>query len=125
MCAYDLFARSLRGSTANAGGLDFEPTIFLGNATVSVLVALTGILLPIALSFALLDAGFHYPPLQAFAAGAALSSTSLGTTFFVLQAASKGDASVNLIKTRIGTILVAVAIIDDGERIASVHIFTS
>ncbi|EJD52857.1 Sodium/hydrogen exchanger [Auricularia subglabra TFB-10046 SS5] len=95
------------------GGLEFEASLFLKNAALSLAVALTGILLPIALSFALFGAGFGYPMLQAFAAGASLSSTSLGTTFFVLQATATRDPSKSLIKTRIGTVLVAAALIDD------------
>lgn len=87
--------------------------MFLRNAALSLAVALTGILLPIALTFALFGAGFGYPMLQAFAAGASLSSTSLGTTFFVLQATGTRDSSKSLIKTRIGTVLVAAALIDD------------
>ncbi|KZV87981.1 Sodium/hydrogen exchanger [Exidia glandulosa HHB12029] len=107
------------------GGLDFEPALFLGNALISILVAFTGITMPIALSSALLGAGFSYPSLEAFAAGAALSSTSLGTTFFVLQATSKGDKTLNLVKTRIGTILVAAALIDDVVGLIMLSVLSS
>ena len=108
---------------------------------------MTGIATPIALSFALLDAGFGYKPLEAFAAGAALSSTSLGTTLAALNGVTKStvlpvskpsllDSShtatpcstpedtspiahapprkqVALQQSRIGTILISAAIIDD------------
>ncbi len=116
---------------------------------------MTGIGLPIALSFALLNAGFGYRSLEAFAAGAALSSTSLGTTLAALNSVTKScsatekmtyrtpgstrasaDASTPLANTslgsengnaltpthppepslqqsRIGTVLISAAIIDD------------
>ena len=46
-------------------------------------------MLPIAFSFALLDAGYGYSHLESFAAGAALSSTSLGTTLMALNSVSQ------------------------------------
>ena len=46
---------------------------------------MTGIGLPVALSFALLSTGYGYDLLESFAAGAALSSTSLGTTLMALN----------------------------------------
>lgn len=93
----------------------------------ATLIALTGIAAPIALSFVLVPLG--YEPLEAFAAGASLSSTSLGTTFVVLKAvggdpepakvdgaqSSEGerDASAGLETTRLGTILAGAAVFDD------------
>ncbi|KAK1915132.1 hypothetical protein P3342_002939 [Pyrenophora teres f. teres] len=68
-------------------------------------VALTGIALPISLSYTLqglLDA----TPVQAFAAGAALCSTSLGTTFTLL-------ASSGLASSRLGVVLTSAAMMDD------------
>ncbi|OSX60686.1 hypothetical protein POSPLADRAFT_1147337 [Postia placenta MAD-698-R-SB12] len=76
--------------------------VLLSNLPLSCLCALTGIGLPLALSFAFLRARFGYAPLEAFAAGAALSSTSLGTTLAALNS-----------QTRIGTVLISAAIIDD------------
>jgi Kef-type K+ transport system membrane component KefB len=56
-------------------------------------------------------------PLEAFIVGTALCSTSLGTTFVVLASASKSkdpDApSVDFAQTRIGTVLVSAAVLDD------------
>lgn len=49
--------------------------------------------MPIALSFALLTAGYGYSPLEAFAAGATLSSTSLGTTLAALNSVSRLTSS--------------------------------
>jgi Kef-type K+ transport system membrane component KefB len=67
-------------------------------------------------------------PLEAFIVGTSLCSTSLGTTFVVLSSASKnnnskknpdGDATttpapaVDFSQTRIGTVLVSAAVLDD------------
>lgn len=66
-----------------------------------------------------------YEPLEAFAAGSSLSSTSLGTTFVVLKAVGGGPepakadgepssgAEGGLEKTRLGTILAGAAVFDD------------
>lgn len=105
--------------------------LLLSNLPLSIFSALTGIALPIALSLAVLSAGYGYRPLEAFAAGAALSSTSLGTTLSALNSVTKGNgvlgqpppqgsnelqpipAQVPLQQSRIGTVLISAAIIDD------------
>src|SRR5690606_22537423 len=79
----------------------------------SVICGLIGILAPIALSFALLSVGFKYEVREAFAIGAALSSTSLGTTFSVIQEADVGNGKGGMVDTRVGTVLVSAALIDD------------
>lgn len=81
-------------------------------------------LTPIALSFALLHVAFHHTPLEAFIVGTALCSTSLGTTFVVLSSASgraksgsqtsdQNGGGVDFSQTRIGTVLVSAAVLDD------------
>ncbi|KAI1788916.1 hypothetical protein LXA43DRAFT_1023199 [Ganoderma leucocontextum] len=132
------------------GGLSTNLPVLLSNLPLSILCAVTGIAAPIALSFALLDAAFNYKPLEAFAAGAALSSTSLGTTLAALNSVTKNMAFYVCVSTpnlldgthtttarstpedtdpiartlpqekqtplqhsRIGTILISAAIIDD------------
>jgi Kef-type K+ transport system membrane component KefB len=87
------------------GGLSTSFESLKANFWLSSCVALTGIALPIALSYGLMlfaDA----TPLQAFAAGAALCSISLGTTFAVLQASGLGH-------TRLGVVLTSAAMMDD------------
>jgi Kef-type K+ transport system membrane component KefB len=87
---------------------------------ISLLVALTGILLPIALSFILIPL-FWSPtitPLTAFTAGASLCSTSLGTTYAILSAAQ-------LERTRIGTVLVVAAMMDDVVGLIMVSLISS
>ncbi|KAI0687338.1 hypothetical protein C8Q76DRAFT_635401 [Earliella scabrosa] len=133
------------------GGLSTNLPVLVSNLPLSTLCALVGIGLPIGLSFALLNVGFGYRPLEAFAAGAALSSTSLGTTLAALNSATKSnpvkgpsqlsnstresvDGSIpmsndqqedmntstptlpsepTLQQSRIGTVLISAAIIDD------------
>ena len=73
---------------------------------ISVAVASTGILFPIGLSMLYLSVGLQHPPIQAFTAGASLSTTSLGTTFSLLRAAKLSD-------TRLGAVLTWAALEDD------------
>ncbi|KAI0366247.1 hypothetical protein BV20DRAFT_972131 [Pilatotrama ljubarskyi] len=71
------------------GGLSSNLPVLLSNLPLSTICALVGIGFPIAFSLALLHAAFGYRPLEAFAAGAALSSTSLGTTLAALNSVSQ------------------------------------
>ncbi|CDO78056.1 hypothetical protein BN946_scf184826.g1 [Trametes cinnabarina] len=132
------------------GGLSSNLPMLLSNLPLSIICALTGIGLPIGFSIALLHAGFGYGILEAFAAGAALSSTSLGTTLAALNSVSTVTPTVDkdasssetatsisnasprspspvrdvppvaspesttaLQQSRIGTVLISAAIIDD------------
>ncbi|KAB8207182.1 Sodium/hydrogen exchanger family-domain-containing protein [Aspergillus parasiticus] len=52
----------------------------------------------------------HGGAVETFIIGAALSATSLGTTFAVISSASK---TVDLAQTRVGSVLVSAAVIDD------------
>lgn len=87
------------------------------NIIVSITVALTGILTPIALSFVLKEL-VSASSLQAFAAGAALSATSLGTTFTILS-------TTNLISTRLGTVTTCAAMLDDVVGLVMVQVITN
>ncbi|KNE72334.1 hypothetical protein AMAG_16819 [Allomyces macrogynus ATCC 38327] len=134
------------------GGLTIHPTLLLSNLPLSLAAALTGIVTPIALSILLLHLAFGYPLLQAFAAGAALSSTSLGTAFVAFRNATEtararrastgsgrttpasanpkpdsptdGDAR-QPIQTRLGTVLVSASLIDDVVALVMLSIITS
>lgn len=86
------------------------------NLFLSVAVAATGICLPIALSFVLLKLAAA-TPLQAFAAGAALCSTSLGTTFTILKTSG-------LTKSRLGIVLTSAAMMDDVIGLVMVQIIS-
>lgn len=61
---------------------------------------------PIVLSLILLHLAFGFTLLQAFTAGAAMSTTSLGTTFSVISQAGFGT-------TRLGAVLTSAAVADD------------
>jgi len=75
----------------------------------SICVALTGLLTPIALSFILTPA-FGFPLIHSFAAGAALSSTSLGTILTVLQPRVIG---FDIRQSKLGVVLLSAAVMDD------------
>ncbi|KAK4205004.1 putative Na(+)/H(+) antiporter [Triangularia verruculosa] len=92
------------------GGLTIRLDLLRQNFLLSTVAALLGVLTPIALSYALLYAGFGHAPLEAFIVGTALSTTSLGTTFVVINSASKGT---DYSQTRIGTVLISAAVLDD------------
>ncbi|KAB5590292.1 hypothetical protein CTheo_6273 [Ceratobasidium theobromae] len=119
------------------GGLDARLDILSErqNMLICVLVALSGIGFPIGLSMLVLHFGYQYALLESFAVGAALSATSLGTTFAIMSSfrfptppshsqedetnsdrvasstTSKGQS--NLGETRAGTILMGAALLDD------------
>lgn len=88
------------------GGISTSFTALKADLSSSTAAALTGIALPIALSFSFKGLCSGKTNLQAFAAGAALCSTSLGTTFSVLNASG-------LTSTRLGTVLATAAMLDD------------
>lgn len=87
------------------------------NIFISIAVALTGILVPMALSFILTEL-VSATYLQAFAAGAALSATSLGTTFTILS-------TTGLISTRLGTVTTSAAMLDDVVGLVMVQVITN
>jgi hypothetical protein len=86
------------------------------NLFLSMAVAATGICLPIGLSFSLVRLA-NATSLQAFAAGAALCSTSLGTTFTVLKTSA-------LTKSRLGVVLTSAAMMDDVVGLVMVQIIS-
>ncbi|KAK7981524.1 Na+/H+ exchanger family protein [Apiospora saccharicola] len=92
------------------GGLTVRLDLLRANFTVSLVGAAIGVTLPIAFSYLLCFLGFGYGAVETFILGAALSTTSLGTTFAVMAGAA--DA-VNLSQTKIGAVLVSAAVIDD------------
>ncbi|CUM64909.1 uncharacterized protein PRCAT00002527001 [Priceomyces carsonii] len=87
------------------GGLSTPFKTMKDNLLLSLGVAITGIITPIGLSFTLMSFS-NASPVAAFAAGAALCSTSLGTALTVLSTA-------NLKTTKLGVLLTNAAVIDD------------
>ncbi|KAJ5346716.1 hypothetical protein N7541_009198 [Penicillium brevicompactum] len=92
------------------GGLGARVDLLKQNFTLSMISAATGVLFPIGISYLLLFLGFGYGAVETFIIGASLSATSLGTTFAVISSTSD---SVNLAETRVGSVLVSAAVIDD------------
>ncbi|ETN43234.1 uncharacterized protein HMPREF1541_02393 [Cyphellophora europaea CBS 101466] len=99
------------------GGLLTSFKALKDNLLLSIGVATTGICVPIALSYALLSL-VGATALQAFAAGAALCSTSLGTTFSVLSASG-------LSTTRMGVVLTSAAMMDDVVGLVMVQVISN
>ncbi|PTB49265.1 hypothetical protein M431DRAFT_126510 [Trichoderma harzianum CBS 226.95] len=99
------------------GGLSTCLGALRANLWLSSCVAITGISVPMGLSFVLQKLS-GATPLQAFAAGAALCSTSLGTTFTVLR-------STGLITSRLGVVLTSAAMMDDVVGLVMVQIISN
>ncbi|OBS28092.1 hypothetical protein FPOA_02032 [Fusarium poae] len=99
------------------GGLSTSFKSLKANLGLSSAVATTGILLPIGFSFAVMSM-LNATPLQAFAAGAALCSTSLGTTFTIL-------GTSGLSSTRLGVVLTSAAMMDDVVGLIMVQVISN
>lgn len=99
------------------GGLSTSFQPLKANLLLSTCVAVTGITIPIGFSFMLIIL-IDATTLQAFAAGAALCSTSLGTTFTVLQ-----TSGLNV--TRLGVVLTSAAMMDDVVGLVMVQVITN
>ncbi|KDN63019.1 putative sodium/hydrogen exchanger family protein [Colletotrichum sublineola] len=99
------------------GGLSTSFKSLKANILLSTGVAITGIAVPIGLSFTL-GPMVGASPLQAFAAGAALCSTSLGTTFTVL-------GTSGLTTTRMGVVLTSAAMMDDVVGLIMVQVVSN
>lgn len=120
------------------GGLGLSSSEVRSTVGMSAAIATIGLTLPISLSFLLLKFPFaastgnaaaagdaivavvvEYPqPLAAFSAGASLCSTSLGTTLAILSAAG-------LQRTKVGTVLMSAAMMDDVVGLVMVKIIAS
>ena len=98
------------------GGLNTNFKSLKANAAISILVASTGVCLPIAFAFCLRSLA-SATSLQAFAAGAALCSTSLGTTMSILSSSGLSD-------TRLGTVLMSAAMMDDVVGLVLVQVIS-
>ncbi|EWC46290.1 hypothetical protein DRE_04461 [Drechslerella stenobrocha 248] len=99
------------------GGLSTSLRPLRDNLPLSIAVAVTGIGLPIGFSFLLLGTVFGANASQCFAAGAALSATSLGTTFTILSTAG-------FVGTRLGVVLTSAAMMDDVIGLVMVQVVT-
>ncbi|OTA89275.1 hypothetical protein M434DRAFT_398691 [Hypoxylon sp. CO27-5] len=125
----NLLSADLQNAVVQLGYLGLILIVFEGGASTSVeavkrnlvlsaVVAVTGVGAPMALSFAVLGTMVEASSAQCFAAGAALCSTSLGTTFAVLSASGLAD-------TRLGSVLGTAAMMDDVLGLVMVQIVSS
>ncbi|OTA61567.1 Sodium/hydrogen exchanger [Hypoxylon sp. EC38] len=125
----NLLSADLQNAVVQLGYLGLILIVFEGGASTSVeavkrnlvlsaVVAVTGVGAPMALSFAVLGTMVEASSVQCFAAGAALCSTSLGTTFAVLSASGLAD-------TRLGSVLGTAAMMDDVLGLVMVQIISS
>ncbi|KAK0205187.1 Cation/H+ exchanger [Desarmillaria ectypa] len=93
-------------------GLTTDMSLLYKNIWLSLLVALTGVGLPIGLSILLLTVGYKYTVLHGFAAGAALCSTSLSTTLALLSLEIKktrtGQCHLPLIDDIVGLVIAGI-----------------
>ncbi|KAI1344737.1 Sodium/hydrogen exchanger [Xylariaceae sp. FL0016] len=100
------------------GGVSTDIAELKRNIGLSIGVAITGIACPVGLNFVLSALSHGATGLQCFAAGAALCSTSLGTTFLVLSASG-------LTRTRLGSVLSAADMMDDVVGLVMVQVVAS
>ncbi|KAH7141346.1 Sodium/hydrogen exchanger family-domain-containing protein [Dactylonectria estremocensis] len=99
------------------GGLATSFKTLKANLGLSTGVAITGISIPMGLSF-ILQSMVDATLVQAFAAGAALCSTSLGTTFTIL-------GTSGLASTRLGVVLTSAAMMDDVVGLIMVQVVSN
>ncbi|CAG8007824.1 unnamed protein product [Penicillium nalgiovense] len=99
------------------GGLSTSIKSLKANILLSTAVAITGVCAPMGLSFILKEL-VSATSLQSFAAGAALSATSLGTTFTILS-------TTQLTTTRLGTVTTSAAMLDDVVGLVMVQIISN
>ncbi|GFF53566.1 hypothetical protein IFM46972_09810 [Aspergillus udagawae] len=99
------------------GGLSTSFSQLKSNFVLSSVVAITGVCVPMGLSFVLMSL-LSATPLQALAAGASLCSTSIGTTFTILS-------TTGLAKTRLGVVLGSAAMMDDVAGLVMVQIISN
>ncbi|KAI3391591.1 hypothetical protein diail_7049 [Diaporthe ilicicola] len=103
------------------GGLTIRLDLLKANFFLSTAAAAIGIITPIALCYLLLYLGFKYGALGTFITGAALSTTSVGTTFVVISS----SACVDFTHTKVGTVLISAALFDDVVGLIMVSVISN
>lgn len=103
------------------GGLTIRLDLLKANFLLSTVAAGIGITVPIALCYLLLFLGFGYGALETFIIGAALSTTSIGTTFVVINS----SPNVDLTHTKVGTVLISAALFDDVVGLIMVSVISN
>ncbi|SPO01523.1 related to Na+/H+ antiporter [Cephalotrichum gorgonifer] len=106
----NILALEWQQTFVDLGGLTVRLDLLKKNFLLSVCAACVGILTPIGLCYLLMYLGYGYGAVETFIVGAALSATSLGTTFVVMSGANTG---LDFVQTRVGIVLVSAALLDD------------
>ena len=88
------------------GGLGIDMKNFLKTWKLTCNLAITGTILPCLLGWGLMAAANNAKTLEGFAAGTALSSTSIGMSLMMLM-------QFNYLKTPLGGIIAVAAMVDD------------
>lgn len=112
-----MVSSSALADTLHLGGLSTSFASLKADLTLSTIIAVTGVAIPIGLSFCLKPL-VSATLLQSFAAGTALCSTSLGTTLTILSTSG-------LSKTRLGTVITGAAVLDDIAGLVLVQIVSN
>lgn len=99
------------------GGLGTSIRIIKEHIILSFMIAATGVIVPMGLSFVLIKLS-GASAVASFAAGASLCSTSLGSAFAILSASG-------LLNTRVGVSLVSCAMLDDIVGLIMVQIVSN
>ncbi|ORZ40805.1 Sodium/hydrogen exchanger family-domain-containing protein [Catenaria anguillulae PL171] len=140
-----------------SGGLAVDARLLRKHLAPAVATALLGGMLPIVFALMFFGACLQFPWIQAFTAGAALSSTSFGTTLVALgqadpnrierrlrrfhghsledfsnfvenqgaDSSSDTQSMLGPLRTRVGTVLVAAAMLDDVVGLLLLSIITA
>lgn len=103
------------------GGLTIRLDLLKANFLLSTVAAAIGITAPITLCYLLLYLGFGYGALETFIIGAALSTTSIGTTFVVINS----SPTVDFTHTKVGTVLISAALFDDVVGLIMVSVISN
>lgn len=103
------------------GGLTIRLDLLKANVFLSLVATAIGIVAPIVCCYLLLYLGFGYSAMETFIVAAALSTTSLGTTFVVLNSSK----NVEIIQSKVGTVLISAALFDDITGLIMVSIISS
>lgn len=99
------------------GGLSTNFKLLKENILLATMIALTGVTVPMGISFSIL--GYSDATIiGAFAAGAALCSTSLGTTFAILLTSG-------LKETKVGVLLASAAVMDDIVGLVMIQVISN
>ncbi|KKA30494.1 hypothetical protein TD95_002066 [Thielaviopsis punctulata] len=92
------------------GGLTINLDAMKKHAIMITISGTISLMVPMAVSLVFLHCALNYELVESFILGAALSSTSLGTTFVVIHTVA---TSFDFSRTRLGTVLIGAVVLND------------